>query len=145
MKFWNWGPTTIWHNMTCGQNCFQKSLHPSIQYMLKRMNVTFNLLVIQILTFHWSVQWDFPSSLLKELNYFKFSLNNSNLIWLPGHLPFAANFWTQCARTQSESVCAYTHLDFWAKLQNCFTFQTQCKAVCKWFGKALIYNGQKAG
>ena len=30
MKFWNWGPTTIWHNMTCGQNCFQKSLHPII-------------------------------------------------------------------------------------------------------------------
>ena len=29
MKFWNWGPTTIWHNLTCGQNCFQKSLHPN--------------------------------------------------------------------------------------------------------------------
>ena len=32
MKFWNWGPTTIWHNMTCGQNCFQKSLHPNAQH-----------------------------------------------------------------------------------------------------------------
>ena len=29
-SFWNWGPTTIWHNMTCGQNCFQKSLHPTV-------------------------------------------------------------------------------------------------------------------
>ena len=34
MKFWNWGPTTIWHNMTCGQNCFQKSLHPNIHCIL---------------------------------------------------------------------------------------------------------------
>ena len=33
MNFWNWGPTTIWHNMTCGRNCFQKSLHPNIQYI----------------------------------------------------------------------------------------------------------------
>ena len=33
MKFWNWGPTTIWHNMTFGQNCFQKSLHPTVYFL----------------------------------------------------------------------------------------------------------------
>ena len=32
MKIWNWGPTTIWHNMTCAQNYFQKSLHPTVYY-----------------------------------------------------------------------------------------------------------------
>ena len=37
MKFWNWGPITIWHNMTFGQNCFQKSLHPNLHVVGKRV------------------------------------------------------------------------------------------------------------
>ena len=41
MKFWNWGPTTIWHNMmTCDQNCFQKSLHPSVHCPLPKPHYT---------------------------------------------------------------------------------------------------------
>ena len=32
MKFWNWGPTTIWHNIQCvAFFLLSKSLHPSGQ------------------------------------------------------------------------------------------------------------------
>ena len=34
MKFWNWGPTTIWHNTESVALCFSKSLHPTVQYIL---------------------------------------------------------------------------------------------------------------
>ena len=29
MKFWNWGPTTIWHNIECVAFYFSKSLRPT--------------------------------------------------------------------------------------------------------------------
>ena len=29
MKFWNWGPTTIWHNIENVAFYFSKSLHPT--------------------------------------------------------------------------------------------------------------------
>ena len=29
--FWNWGPTTIWHNLARAQFCFQISFHPTVQ------------------------------------------------------------------------------------------------------------------
>ena len=32
MKFWNWGPTTIWHDIECVAFYFSKSLHPNLQY-----------------------------------------------------------------------------------------------------------------
>ena len=30
LKFWIWGPITVYYNMTCGQILFQKSLHPTV-------------------------------------------------------------------------------------------------------------------
>ena len=30
MKFWNWSPTTIWHNIKCVAFYFSKSLHPTV-------------------------------------------------------------------------------------------------------------------
>ena len=30
MKFWNWGPTIIWHNLGCVAFYFSKSLHPTV-------------------------------------------------------------------------------------------------------------------
>ena len=30
MKFWNWGPTTIWHNIECVAFYFSKSLYPNV-------------------------------------------------------------------------------------------------------------------
>ena len=33
MVFWNWGPTTIWHNLGCVAFYFSKSLHPTVQYV----------------------------------------------------------------------------------------------------------------
>ena len=29
VKFWIWGPRTVYYNMTFAQNSFQKSLHPT--------------------------------------------------------------------------------------------------------------------
>ena len=29
VKFWIWGPRTVYYNMTFAQNYFQKSLHPT--------------------------------------------------------------------------------------------------------------------
>ena len=29
VKFWIWGPRTVYYNMTCAQQFFQKSLHPT--------------------------------------------------------------------------------------------------------------------
>ena len=34
MKFWNWGPTIIWHNLGCVAFYFSKSLHPTKQQLL---------------------------------------------------------------------------------------------------------------
>ena len=31
VKFWIWGPRTVYYNMTCAQKVFQKSLHPNAQ------------------------------------------------------------------------------------------------------------------
>ena len=31
VKFWIWGPRTVYYNMTCAQIFFQKSLHPNVQ------------------------------------------------------------------------------------------------------------------
>ena len=38
VKFWNWGPITIWYNKTCVNFFVQKSLHPFISscFKLKR-------------------------------------------------------------------------------------------------------------
>ena len=33
MKFWNWGPTIIWHNLGCIAFYFSKSLHPTVYPM----------------------------------------------------------------------------------------------------------------
>ena len=32
MKFWNWGPTTIWYNIESVAFLFSKSLHPTLQH-----------------------------------------------------------------------------------------------------------------
>ena len=31
MQLWNWGPTTIWHNIECVTFNFFKSSHPTVQ------------------------------------------------------------------------------------------------------------------
>ena len=33
MKFWNWGPTTIWHYTESLAFFSSKSLHPTVQYI----------------------------------------------------------------------------------------------------------------
>ena len=33
VKFWIWGPRTVYCNMSCAQILFYKSLHPNIQYI----------------------------------------------------------------------------------------------------------------
>ena len=30
MKFWNWGPAIIWHNLGCVAFYFSKTLHPTV-------------------------------------------------------------------------------------------------------------------
>ena len=43
MKFWNWGPTTIWHNLGCVAFYFSKSLHPTVQYFLWGSRISLQL------------------------------------------------------------------------------------------------------
>ena len=37
VKFWIWGPRTVYYNMTCYQIFFQKSLHPNTEYRWARI------------------------------------------------------------------------------------------------------------
>ena len=30
VKFWIWGPRTVYYNMSCAQSLFHKSLHPNV-------------------------------------------------------------------------------------------------------------------
>ena len=45
MIFWNWGPTTIWHNLASDQFFLKKSLHPcnydKVLFILKNIIIFF--------------------------------------------------------------------------------------------------------